>query len=275
MLGQLEVVDDGGSWSAPLGGMKQRAVLATLLLDAGRPVATNRVIESVWDDPPASAAHAVEVYVSKLRKAFAAHGNGGERIARRNGGYVALIGPEELDLSRFRALTRRAATASSSGDPATASRILAAALGLWRGEPLACIEGTPLAEHARDELEDERLAAVEALMDAELALGRHARVIDEMRRLVAVHPDREQLWFRLILALYRSGRQVEALETYARVRVRLLNRLGIQPSRQLRDLQRSILEQDPELEAPAGASSAHLATTGRTAVATVLDRRPV
>ena len=256
MLGHIEVVDDGGDWSAPLGGVKQRAVLATLLLDAGRPVATNRLIESVWEAPPASAAHAVEVYMSKLRKALAACGNGCDRIAHRNGGYVAVVEAEELDLFRFRSLTRQAATASSSGDPATASRILDAALALWRGEPLACVEGTPVAEHVCRELREERLAAVEARLDAELALGRHSELVAELRRVVAAHPDREYLWCRLMLALYRAGRQTEALETYLQARRRLMEQLGLEPGRELRDLQRRILEQDASLDLTASLAAA-------------------
>jgi predicted ATPase/DNA-binding SARP family transcriptional activator len=252
VLGPLEVVgDDGGV--VPLGGPRQRALLGALLLDAGRAVPTGRLVETVWELPPASAEHAVQVYVSKLRKALAATGGGGERIVLRRGGYAALVEPEELDLARFRALTREAAAA---GDPEAAARALSAALALWRGEPLACLDRVPVAEHARSALQEERLAAVEARVDAELALCRHAELVGELRRLVAAHPEREALWARLMLALYRSGRQTEALETFTLARTRLVELLGLEPGRELRELQRRVLEQDPTLETTAPLVSA-------------------
>jgi DNA-binding SARP family transcriptional activator len=134
--------------------------------------------------------------------------------------------------------------------------MLETALGLWRGEPLACVEGTPLAENVSRELREERLAAVEAHLDAELALGRHTEVIGELRRLVSAHPDREHLWCRLMLALYRAGRQTEALETYTRARTWLLKHLGLEPGCELRNTQRRILEQDASLDLTASLTAA-------------------
>jgi predicted ATPase/DNA-binding SARP family transcriptional activator len=249
VLGPVEVVGDDGHQAASLGGTKQRALLGALLLDAGRPVARARLIEAVWDDPPASAGHAVEVYVSKLRKSLA--GSVGEdRIARRNDGYVAVVPPDELDLGRFRALAAQAAAFRAGGDLAGAGRMLSQALELWRGEPLACVDGAPIAQVARRELREEWLAAVEARVDVELALGCHAELVAELRRLVAAHPERELLWGKLMVALYRAGRQCEALETFRLARARLLEQLGLEPGRELRDLERRILEQDPDLDAP-------------------------
>jgi predicted ATPase/DNA-binding SARP family transcriptional activator len=249
VLGTLGIVDDDGSELA-LGGVRQRALLATLLLDAGRPVPTARLIDDVWHEPPASAAHAVEVYVSKLRKTFRAVGRG-ELILWRNRGYLALLQPGELDLERFRELAGCGAAAAAAGDPAGAARAFADSLEIWRGEPLACLDGAPVAERARLELEDERLAAVEGRLDAELVLGRHSELSCELRRLVASHPDRESLWCKHMLALYRCGRQAEALEAFTLARSRLREQLGLEPGPELRELQRRILEQDPALDAPA------------------------
>lgn len=248
VLGQLEVVARDGSWSAAIGGSKQRAVLAMLLLHAGRPVPVSRLVEAVWQEPPDTAAHAVEVYISRLRKALAAGGDGRERIARRNGGYVALVEPDELDLLRFRSLVEQAEEAVEASDPATSARLLTAALGLWRGEPLACIQGSPLHQLASLALQDERFAAVDAWIETELELEHHAKVASALRRLLAEHPDRESLWCTLMLTLYRSGRQNEALEAYALARTSLKTRYGLEPGRELRDMQRRILEQDDTLE---------------------------
>jgi predicted ATPase/DNA-binding SARP family transcriptional activator len=249
VLGALEVVGEDGRL-LQLGGVRQRALLAALLLERGRPVSSGQLVEAVWERPPPSAAHAVEVYVSKVRGLLADAEGERERIVRRSGGYLALLDEGELDLERFRTLAERGRAAAAAGDPAAAAEALAAALALWRGTPLACLDGAPVAERAQRELEDERLAAVEARVDAELALGRHAELVAELRRLVAAAPHREPLWAKLMLALYRNDRQTEALETYALARTRLLEQVGIEPGRGLRDLQRRILEQDPALDPP-------------------------
>jgi predicted ATPase/DNA-binding SARP family transcriptional activator len=249
VLGTLGVVDDDGSALA-LGGVRQRALLAALLLDAGRPVPAGNLIDAVWHEPPASAPHAVQVYVSKLRKTFAAAGRR-DVIVWRDRGYVAALRPGELDLERFRRLNRSGAAAAASGDAAEAARAFADSLALWRGEPLACLDGAPVAERARLELEDERLEALEGRLSAELELGRHVELVGELRRQVTSHPDREFLWCKLMLALYRCGRQAEALETFTLARGRLLEQLGLEPGPELRELQRRILEQDPALDPPA------------------------
>jgi predicted ATPase/DNA-binding SARP family transcriptional activator len=248
VLGTLGVVDDDGSALA-LGGARQRALLAALLLDAGRPVPAAQLVDAVWHEPPATAAHAVEVYVSKLRKTFGAAGRR-DLILWRDRGYVALLEPGELDLERFRTLNRCGAAAAAAGDPEEAARAFTDSLALWRGEPLACLDGAPVVERARLELEDERLEALEGRLCAELALGRHVEVVCELRRLVAAHPDREPLWCKLMLALYRCGRQAEALETFTLARGRLREQLGLEPGLELRELQRRILEQDPALDPP-------------------------
>jgi predicted ATPase/DNA-binding SARP family transcriptional activator len=254
VLGTLGVVDDDGSALA-LGGVRQRALLAALLLDAGRPVPAARLIDAVWHEPPWSAAHAVEVYVSKLRKTFAAAGRR-DLFLWRERGYVAALRPGELDLERFRTLNRCGAAAAASGDAAEAARAYADSLALWRGEPLACLDGAPIVERARLELEDERLEALEGRLGAELALGRHLELVGELRRLVASHPERETLWCKLMLALYRCGRQAEALETFTLARGRLREQLGLEPGPELRELQRRILEHDPALDPPVRAGAA-------------------
>lgn len=244
ILGPIEVVDDDGEILA-LGGNGPRALLAALLLEHGRAVTRDRLVAGLWETPPATASHAVEVYVSRLRRTL-----GGGRISCQGHSYRVDVEPDELDLTRFRALARIGRDAGGAGDVETAADALAAALALWRGHPLACLNGEPLAADARGYLEEERVAAVEAHLDALLALGRHHELVPELRRLVSEHPSRERLWERLMLALYRCGRQVDALEVFAALRARLRDELGIEPGCGLRDLQRRILMHDPTLAMP-------------------------
>ena len=242
MLGPLEVA--GGSGPARLGGPKQRMVLAHLVLRAGRVVPTDRLIDLVWgEDPPRAVRNVLQTYVSRLRRVL-----GPERLEGRSGGYVLRADPSEIDAHRFEALIEGARAA---GDVAAAVRNYRDALGLWRGSPLADLadQASLLGEVAR--LEGVRLAAVEDLMQAELALGRHGEVLAELQRLVAEHPLREELHSHLMLALYRSGRQAEALEAYRAARETLVDELGIEPGPALRELEQAILRQDPSLDPPA------------------------
>lgn len=244
VLGPIEVVDENGE-SLALGGTGPRALLAALLLEPGRAVTRDRLVAALWDAPPATASHAVEVYVSRLRRAV-----GGSRIRCQGHAYRVDVEADELDLTRFRALVRIGREAGRAGGLETAADALAAGLALWRGQPLACLNGEPLAADARGYLEEERVAAVEAHVDALLALGRHHELVPELRRLVAEHPSRERLWERLMLGLYRCGRQVDALDVFAGLRTRLSDELGIEPGCGLRELQRRILTHDPTLAAP-------------------------
>jgi DNA-binding SARP family transcriptional activator/class 3 adenylate cyclase len=236
ILGPLDVREDGAP--VALGGTKQRALLAILLLHANEVVSTEVLIDALWDKPPAKAAKAVQVYASRLRKAL-----GGGMPTSRPPGYLLEVEPERLDLARFRRLLDEARR-----DPARAADKLRDALDLWRGPALAEFTSEPFARIERLRLEELRLEALEERIEADLALGRHAALAGELEALVAAHPLRERLRGQLILALYRCGRQAEALATYREARRTLVEELGIEPGRPLRELEQLILRQDPALD---------------------------
>jgi eukaryotic-like serine/threonine-protein kinase len=242
ILGPLEARDDGRRLA--LGGPKQRAVLAMLLLDANRPVSRDRLIDGLWgESPPPSAAHTLEDYVSRLRRVL-----GGGRIQRRPAGYVLRVEPGELDLECFDALLEQGRSAAAAGESARASAVLRQALDLSRGRALADLENEPFAASELERLEDRRLAAVEARIEAELELGRGGELVDELERLVAEHQFRERPLGQLMLALYRAGRQADALGAYQEFRRRFVDELGIEPGPGLRELERAILRQEPSLD---------------------------
>jgi DNA-binding SARP family transcriptional activator len=220
ILGPLEVVDQQSP--VALGGPKQRALLAILLLHRGQVVSSERLADELWGDrPPATAAKAPQGYVSHLRKAL-----GAEVLLTRGGGYVLVVVPEQLDAERFTALAAEARASLARGDAERACALLDDALGLWRGEPLGDLSYEPFATAEISRLEEARLAAVEDRIDARLALGHHVTVVAELERLVALHPFRERLRAQLMLALYRSGRQTEALDAYQAGRAALVDDLG-------------------------------------------------
>jgi DNA-binding SARP family transcriptional activator len=234
ILGPLEVFSDGQA--IDLGGAKQRALLAVLLLDANNVVPTDRLIHALWEDePPETAPKALQVYVSGLRKLL-----GKERLETRPPGYVLAVAPDELDLERFRGLRE-------SGRPAEA-------LSLWRGAPLSDLAHARFAQADIARLEDLRLACLEERIDRDLGEGRGAELTGELEALVAEHPLRERLRGQLMLALYRSGRQAEALDAYQAARRELVDELGIEPGRELRELHQRILNQDPALDPRDGAA---------------------
>jgi DNA-binding SARP family transcriptional activator len=248
ILGPLEA-SNGGRRIA-VGGAKQRAFLADLLLHAGRVVPRDRLIDDLWgEEPPATAAHSLEVYASSLRKAFRAAG-GPPLLAARSNGYVLEVEAEDVDAARFERLASEGRAALSDGDAASAAARLGEGLALWRGQPLVDVayEGFAQADIAR--LEEARLAAMEDRIEADLRLGRHADVVAELPALVAEHPLRERLVGQLMLALYRTGRQADALEAYRTARDRLADELGIDPSPELRALETAILRQDDDLAPP-------------------------
>ena len=228
ILGPLEVLEDGHS--VKLGGPKQRALLAVLLLHANRVVSTDGLFEALWGDQlPDAAPKALQVYVSRLRKTL-----GSERIVTASSGYRVVVEPGELDLERFQTLV-----AAGKFDQA---------LGLWRGDALADVAHEPFAEPEIARLEDLRLACLEQRIEADLASGDHAALVGELEQLVHVHPLRERLRAQLMLALYRSGRQADALGAYQDAYIALDEQLGIEPSKGLRELHKAILNQDPALE---------------------------
>jgi DNA-binding SARP family transcriptional activator len=232
ILGPLEVIEDGQALD--LGGQKQRALLAVLLLHRGEVVSVERLIEALWeDDPPETAAKALQVYVSQLRKLL-----GKERLQTKTPGYVLRLDSDELDLARLQAL--RAEGRSRE------------ALQTWRGPPLGEFAYQRFAQPEIGRLQELQLACREEQIDAELAAGRHAEVVGELEVLVSENPLRERLRGQLMLALYRSGRQAEALEAYTVARRALVDGIGIEPSRELRDLHQAILNQDPTLDLAPG-----------------------
>ena len=249
ILGPLEVEREGRL--APLGGTRQRAVLAILLLHRGEVVSMDRLVDELWGErSPDTATKTVQVYVSRLRKEL-----GQEVVLTRGGGYVLEVDPEQLDAERFERLTAEGREALERGEAARASELLRQALDLWRGPPLADLAYEPFAQSHIARLEELRLVALEHRIEADLALGDHAALIPELETLAREHPARERLRAQLILALYRSGRQTDALASYRDARRALVEELGIEPSRELQELERAILTQDPELDAPAKASS--------------------
>jgi DNA-binding SARP family transcriptional activator len=243
ILGPFEVTDDRGR-DVALGGLKQRSVLAILLLHANEVVSSDRLIDELWgEDAPATAAKTLQVYVSNLRKVLREG-----LLLTRAGGYVLQTESAEIDLNRFRVLVAAGHRSLSAGDPRGAGESLRDALGLWRGPPLADFAYEPFAQSEIARLEETRLAALEDRIDVDLALGEHVAVVGELEALVAAHPLRERLRGQLMLALYRSGRQAEALDVYHHTRKLLRDELGLEPGPALRELERSILQHDAALD---------------------------
>ena len=239
LLGPLEV--ERGEERLVVRGSRQRALLALLLLHANEVVSRERLIDGLWgDDPPETAANALQVAVHGLRRAL-----GGTRIETRGAGYLLRVEPGELDLDRFRRLIEGA-----RGRGVDAAEPLAEALALWRGEPLADLTAAPFARVEAERLRELRRAAIEQRIDADLAAGRHADLIAELEWLVADEPLRERLRCQLIVALYRAGRQVEALGAYRDARRTLVEELGVEPGPELRGLEGAILRQDAALAPP-------------------------
>jgi DNA-binding SARP family transcriptional activator len=247
-LGPLEASERGQS--VPLGGPKQRLVLVALALNANRTVSVDRIIEAVWGDhPPKTARLTVQSYVSHLRRAL-----GTERIVTRGDGYELVVGPNEVDVARFEELADEGRRLLAD-DPEAAAERLDAALALWRGTPFANGSLPPAIQMEADRLEERRIAVLEDRADSALARGEHVQLVGELEQLIAEHPLRERMWGQLMLALYRAGRQADALRVFERLRESLAEELGIDPSAQLRELHRRILQQDPDLD-PAGAAMA-------------------
>jgi predicted ATPase/DNA-binding SARP family transcriptional activator len=244
ILGPFEVRSDGHP--VELGARRQRALLAVLLLHANEVVSRDLLIEEVWGaGAPTSAPNMIQVYVSRLRKAL-----GDGLLLTQAPGYVLRVGEAQLDTIHFSALVARAGDALAAGVAGAAREFLEEAIGLWRGPALADFSYESFAQGEVGRLEELRLEAIELRADADLALGRHSRLVGELEQLVALHPFRERLRAQLMLALYRSGRQAEALDAYRSARKTLVEELGIEPSPALQDLEQAILTQDRELDAP-------------------------
>lgn len=246
VLGPLRV--ETGSGRVSIAAPKQRAVFATLLLHTNEVVGPERIVDAVWGhSPPASALHLVQVYVSQLRRGLHEAALAG-RLHTEGSGYRLSVRDGELDSAVFHGLLDRGLGQLATGDAADAATTLAAALALWRGDVLPDVQLSDEAARRVARLEEQRLVATGGSIDARLVLGESSSLVPELERLVATHPLREELRAQLMLALYRSGRQADALAAYQEARATLVEQLGIEPSALLRELESSILRHDPELE---------------------------
>jgi DNA-binding SARP family transcriptional activator/DNA polymerase III delta prime subunit len=244
LLGPLAVTEGDGP--VPISSPKQRTLLAALLLRAGALVTVGELAEAIWgDDLPAYPRRAVQIYVTRLRKLL-----GAGLIHSRLEGYVLAVAADDVDVGRFELLLAQARQVASLGDRQREAVVLRQALGLWRGEPLADVPSEALRHRVVERLGEQRLEALERRIEADLAVGRHAELVSELRVLTDTHPLRERLWAQLMLALYRSGRQADALQAFTRARERLVEELGIEPGPVLQRLQRAILTGDPALVVP-------------------------
>jgi DNA-binding SARP family transcriptional activator len=259
ILGPFAALD--GERQLPLGGAKQRAVLALLLLHANETLTRDVIVDELWgENPPPTAAKVLQNCVSALRKELPA-----DTIRTVGGAYCVAIEPEELDRDRFERLLGEGRVALEAGDHADASDRLRQALALWHGAPLSDFSYERFAQDEISRLEELHVSALEDRIEAELALGHHDELVAELEGLVNRHPLRENLRAQLMLALYRGGRQAEALEAYRDARRVLLSELGIEPGRRLRELEHSILAQDPGLEVSRGRLSEAAIRPGRAA----------
>jgi len=246
ILGPVEASLDGEPLA--LGGPKQRALLAVLLLNANSVVSQEKLIAELWgDNPPATATKSLQVHVSRLRRELDPRDASEPVLLTQAPGYTLKLHPEELDLSRFERLVADGRRALELGEPERAAEDLQDALGQWRGQPFADLALEPFASAAADKLEERRVTATECWVEAELALGRHAGLVGRLEELVRQNPYRERIRAQLIVALYRSGRQAEALASYREARATLVDELGIEPGPELRELERRVLDHDPSL----------------------------
>ena len=271
ILGSFEV--RSGGRLVGLGGEKPRALLAILVLHRNQVVSADRLIDELWgESPPETALRTLQAYVSRLRKALGPNGaspsedpesasvaNGGVLLTRGRG-YVLEVAPGELDLERFRELAEHGRDALAGGNPEEAATVLSEALGIWRGPPLADFAYEPFAQAAIAQLEELQLAALEDRVEADLALGQARELVGELRDLIARHPLRERLRGQLMLALYRSGRQAEALEAYREFRHNLSEELGLEPGPALQQLELAILARDPAIDLAAGSDRSRSAS---------------
>ncbi|MGH9223111.1 MAG: AfsR/SARP family transcriptional regulator [Acidimicrobiales bacterium] len=252
ILGILEVCDAGSP--VEIGAAKERTLLAALVLHANQIVSRDRLVEVLWGDtPPATAATTLNTYVSHLRAALEprrAPRTQPRLLLTRDPGYLLAVDPERVDAVRFERLASEGRRALAAGDAATAAATLREGLSLWRGRALADFVYEPFAQPEATRLEELRLATLEQRIDADLTLGGHHDLVAELRQLVDEHPLRERLWGQLMLALYRCGRQGEALRAYGELREVLAEELGIDPSPALRQLEDHMLQQRPDIDAP-------------------------
>jgi DNA-binding SARP family transcriptional activator len=256
ILGPLEVTVGGERLT--FRGTRERDLLALLVLNANQTVSAERLTEDLWSgDPPPGAVRSLRVYVSRLRQAL---GPAGSALVTRGSGYVLQVAPLAVDAFCFEALVARGRDQARGADHDEAAKTLREALGLWRGPALADVAEGPFARTEASRLEEVRLAAVEDRIEADLACGRHGELTAELDALTREHPFRERLWSQRIIALYRSGRQADALRAYQQLRLTLAEELGIEPSSALQHLEGAVLRHDPDLDGHPGAVAGAPAT---------------
>ncbi len=275
ILGPLEALD--GGQQVPLGGSKLRAVLALLLLHRGETHSSDRLIDELWGEaPPATAAKTLQVHVSRLRKALAtgAGGGGADVVVTSPHGYGLEIDPEQVDAHRFERLLEEGRSELAAHRPSQALAVLEQALTLWRGPVLADLSYEAFAQAEIARLEDLRVACLEQLIEAKLALGRHVEVVGQLETLIVDHPYRERLRAQLMIALYRSDRQADALQAYQDARRKLVEELGIEPGERLRELEGAILAQDAALALPIAPAAEEAAVDEAPAQEAAADARP-
>ncbi len=250
LLGSLEVMD--GSRHVVVGGGKRRALLALLLLHRNEVVPADRLIDELWDGrPPVTALKGLQVHISRLRKELTSvNGKKGCGLLTRANGYVLEVTAENVDIERFERAVAKAEDANTDGRHGDAADLLNEALPLWRGAPLADFTYESFAQEEIARLEELRVVALEERFEAELALGRHTRVVADLEALVKAQPLRDRLRGQLMLALYRCGRRADALEVYREGYRCSITELAIEPSPQLRELQDRMLDESPELASP-------------------------
>ena len=267
ILGPLEVEENGRT--VELGGARQRALLSILLLRRGAVVSADQLVEDRYGtDPPATAAKSLQAHVSRLRKALGP----GERLVTRGGGYVLEVAQDDVDVDLLARLLEDGRRALAAGEVQAAEAALERALALRRGAPFTDLTYHDVAQGEIARVEELQLAALEELFDARLELGRHAAVVPELEQLVVQYPLRERLRAQLMLALYRCGRQADALAVYQDGRRALVEELGIDPGRALQDLERAILNQDPRLDPAIRTGTAEPVRAGRLAAGIFVGR---
>ena len=258
ILGPVEVWQ--GEQRLALGGPRQLALLAFLLLHPNRAVSRDALIDALWGPARSDADNRLQMAIARLRKALEPiNGDAGARLQTVKGGYLLTIAPGELDADAFHAAVHAGSRALEARAPEQATKLLTDALEMWRGPPLAEVAFDDFAQPEIRRLEELRIRALECRVDAQLALGRHAEVIGELESLLIEAPTREHTAGQLMLALYRCGRQADALDVYQRVRVALAQELGLEPGPALRTLQVEILEQAASLDGRGAPGTAAIA----------------
>lgn len=251
VLGGIEVT--AGGTQLELGGVKQRAILAYLVLHANKVVPTSQILNAMWDGtPPPTARKMVQNAVSGIRRVLTGHGGpaglGAPVLRTHQPGYQLRMSTDDIDLYQFRRMAREGRGAIADGDSTRGVELLRGALALWRGRALVDLVEAGIHWSELVAIEDERLSAVEDRLAAELDCGRHREITPELEVLTATEPLRERLCQHFMLALYRSGRQADALRVYRRTREALVDSLGLEPGRELRALQQRILEHDATIQ---------------------------